>query len=75
MWSVALLSQDFFFPLLPSLMSAFHVIFTHEVASVNFYRPNLAHIFLANSAVKFSVPVYVCVCVSTELHLKPKRFL
>lgn len=58
-------------------MSAFHVIFTHEVASVNFSRPNLAHLFPANSPVKFCVPVCVCarMCISTELHLKPKGFL
>jgi hypothetical protein len=61
--------------LLPSLVSAFRVIFTHEVASVNFYRPNLARSFLANSTVKFCVCVCVCVCVSTESHLTPKRFL
>lgn len=49
------------------LASAFHGTAAHEVASVNFSRLNLAHLFLANSPVKFCmclfVHVHVCACI------------
>lgn len=55
-------------PHTPSLLPSSPVLFM-EFASVNFSRPNMAHMFLANFSVKFCVWLCVCVLLCMCMHL------